>query len=65
MGAAARFVGRHVNQAFLAAEEAARQAQEKIRRDAQAEATRREREWGRLVQGIGRSRRRNWRAGSI
>jgi hypothetical protein len=45
MGATARFAGRHVNQAFLAAEEAARQAQEKIRRDAQAEATRREREW--------------------
>jgi hypothetical protein len=45
MGAAARFAGRHVNQAFLAAEEAARQAQERIRRDAQAEVTRREREW--------------------
>jgi hypothetical protein len=44
MGAAARSAGRHVNRAFLAAEEVARQAQERIRRNAQVEATRRERE---------------------
>jgi Helix-turn-helix domain len=44
MATAARSAGRHVNREFEAAEEEARQAQEKTRRDLAAEAARRERE---------------------